>query len=48
MKKTTEVRFWILGYGLKDSARALKDTESGFARQGVFRGSSRVLNKKLQ
>ena len=45
MKKTTEVRRWILGYGFEDSGRALKDTEFGFARQGVFQGSFRAFNK---
>ena len=45
MKKTTELRLRILVYGLKDSGRDLKDTESGFAIQGVFQGSSRVFDK---
>ena len=34
MKKTTEVRRWVLGYEFNDSGRAMKDTESGLSRQG--------------
>ena len=38
MKKTTEVRRWILGYGFKASGRALKDTKFDLTKRRCLSG----------